>query len=125
MIFNTISFKHNIDNDNDNSTNMNPMTTLPSPFLMNTIIPVPLYDWKSVYVPNQNFNNYSIFNPINSEVKMNVLFKTNSGRKINIIINKDKTIRELFLEFFNKIDKEIYNEKDIYFIYNAQKINYN
>ena len=56
---------------------------------------------------------------------MNVLFRTNNGNNINIVINKDKTIRELILEFFNKIEKKIYNENDIYFIYNAQKINYN
>ena len=56
---------------------------------------------------------------------MNVLFRTNNGNNINIVINKDKTIRELILEFFIKIEKKIYNENDIYFIYNAQKINYN
>ena len=42
----------------------------------------------------------------------------------NIIIEEDKTIQDLFIIYFKKINKpELINrERDIYFIYNASKI---
>ena len=56
--------------------------------------------------------------------KRNIIFRTNKGRTNNIIIEEDKTIQDLFIIYFKKINKpELINrERDIYFIYNASKI---
>ena len=42
-----------------------------------------------------------------------------------ILIEQEKTIQELILAFFKKINNLDLNEDDVYFIYNAHKINYN
>ena len=79
----------------------------------------PESDWRFIYRTNSQFENKP------NEAKMNVLFRTNVGRNINLIIEQEKTIQELILAFFKKINNLDLNEDDVYFIYNAHKINYN
>ena len=53
-------------------------------------------------------------------IKRNIFIRTNKGMTNNIIIEEDKTIQDLFIIYFKKINKP--RERDIYFIYNASKI---
>ena len=82
----------------------------------------------SVYNLNLYNNNYSKLNPIDNkpiEAKMNVLFRTGIGRNINLIIEQEKTIHELILEYLKKNNILDFREDDLYFIFNAQKLKYN
>ena len=92
----------------------NPMNQFAFPSM-----PFPESNWMLVYRTNSQFDNKP------NEAKMNVLFRTNVGRNINLIIEQEKTIHELILAFFKKINNLDLNEDDVYFIYNAHKINYN
>ena len=113
------------DKDKDDNTSMdtnisfstmysNPMNPFAFPSM-----PFPESNWMLVYRTNSQFDNKP------NEAKMNVLFRTNVGRNINLIIEQEKTIHELILAFFKKINNLDLNEDDVYFIYNAHKINYN
>ena len=113
------------DKDKDDNTSMdtnisfstmyyNPMNPFAFPSM-----PFPESNWMLVYRTNSQFVNKP------NEAKMNVLFRTNVGRNINLIIEQEKTIHELILAFFKKINNLDLNEDDVYFIYNAHKINYN
>ena len=113
------------DKDKDDNTSMdtnisfstmyyNPMNQFAFPSMS-----FPESDWRFIYRTNSQFENKP------NEAKMNVLFRTNVGRNINLIIEQEKTIQELILAFFKKINNLDLNEDDVYFIYNAHKINYN
>ena len=122
---NYLKLNEDNDKDKDNNTSMgtnisfstmysNPMNPFAFPSM-----PFPESDWRFIYRTNSQFDNKP------NEAKMNVLFRTNGGRNINLIIEQEKTIQELILAFFKKINNLDLNEDDVYFIYNAHKINYN
>ena len=122
---NYLKLNENNDEDKDDNTSMdtnisfstmysNPMNPFAFPSM-----PFPESNWMLVYRTNSQFDNKP------NEAKMNVLFRTNVGRNINLIIEQEKTIHELILAFFKKINNLDLNEDDVYFIYNAHKINYN
>ena len=108
--------------DKDNKTTMlpNPLS-MPMPmmhFSMNNNI-LNDDDWRKIYntTVERNFNAFD---------KMNVVFKTSRGLRINIIIDPDKTISDLIRIFFMRVDREeLFQRNDIIFIYNAQKLEYN
>ena len=119
--------KLNKDNDKDKYDNTSMDTNISfstmysnpmNPFAFPSM-PFPESNWMLVYRTNSQFENKL------NEAKMNVLFRTNVGRNINLIIEQEKTIQELILSFFKKINNLDLNEDDVYFIYNAHKINYN
>ena len=122
---NYLKLNEDNDEDKDDNTSMdtnisfstmysNPMNPFAFPSM-----PFPESNWMLVYRTNSQFDNKP------NEAKMNVLFRTNVGRNINLIIEQEKTIHELILAFFKKINNLDLNEDDVYFIYNAHKINYN
>ena len=122
---NYLKLNEDNDKDKDNNTSMgtnisfstmysNPMNPFAFPSMK-----LPESNWMLVYRTNSQFENKL------NEAKMNVLFRTNVGRNINLIIEQEKTIQELILAFFKKINNLDLNEDDVYFIYNAHKINYN
>ena len=80
-------------------------------------------NWMSVYKPiSETLNNKKT-----EERKMNIVFQTQRGKKVNIIIDIEKTISDLIKMFFERIGKPEYfhNQREYYFIYNAQVLNYN
>ena len=108
--------------DKDNKTTMfpNPLSmSMPMMhFSMNNNI-LNDDDWRKIYntTVERNFNAFD---------KMNVVFKTSRGLRINIIIDPDKTISDLIRIFFMRVDREeLFQRNDIIFIYNAQKLEYN
>ena len=122
---NYLKLNEDNDEDKDDNTSMdtnisfstmysNPMNPFAFPSM-----PFPESNWMLVYRTNSRLDNKP------NEAKMNVLFRTNVGRNINLIIEQEKTIQELILAFFKKINNLDLNEDDVYFIYNAHKINYN
>ena len=122
---NLLKLNEDNDEDKDDNTSMgtnisfstmysNPMNPFAFPSM-----PFPESNWMLVYRTNSQYDNKP------NEAKMNVLFRTNVGRNINLIIEQEKTIHELILAFFKKINNLDLNEDDVYFIYNAHKINYN
>ena len=126
-MFNMNYLKLNEDNDEDKDDNTSMDTNISfstmysnhmNPFAFPSM-PFPESNWMLVYRTNSQFDNKP------NEAKMNVLFRTNVGRNINLIIEQEKTIQELILAFFKKINNLDLNEDDVYFIYNAHKINYN
>ena len=123
---------NNKDKDKDDNTSMDTMisfsTMYQNPMDPFASMPFSENSWKYIYNLNLYNNNYSPINLIKNkpnEVKMNVLFRTNVGSSINLIIEQEKTIHELIQEYFKKINKLDFREDDYYFIFNAQKINYN
>ena len=120
-MFNMNLLKLNKDDNTSMDTNISFSTMYSNP--MNPFafpsMPFPESDWRFIYRTNSQFDNKP------NEDKMNVLFRTNVGRNINLIIEQEKSIHELILAFFKKINNLDLNEDDVYFIYNAHKINYN
>ena len=84
-------------------------------------------NWQGVYTgimnPNQIQNNSSNINQGN---KMTIIFKPTSGAKpISILYDYGKTVEELILTFFKRVDKEnLFNEGGVAFLHNAMEINY-
>ena len=76
-----------------------------------------------------NNNNFGIGMNNNFGMKMNnnffnVIFKTIQGKKTNLSIGKETTIREMLKQYFREINKpELMNNKDIAFLYNARILN--
>ena len=61
-----------------------------------------------------------------SKGKTNIIFKTTRGTALNIIIDYEKTVRELIQLYFKRLGKpELFNRhSDIYFLFNANRLNY-
>ena len=83
------------------------------------------YGWINLYSPNNQYfsNSNNIINP----QKINVVFRTINSVITNILIDNDKTLSELILIYFKRINsKELFDKpSDIIFIHNAKKIDYN
>ena len=58
--------------------------------------------------------------------KINCIFNTTTGRKINILIDHGKTIHDLIKIYFARVETpELINrDQDICFVYNATKLNF-
>ena len=59
--------------------------------------------------------------------KINAVFKTTKGMKLNMYINFGKTVSELIKIYFKRVEKPylFYRPQDNCFIYNAKRINFN
>ena len=70
-------------------------------------------NWTRVYTTN--------FLPVNQEKsvdKMNIIIKTSTGHKVNIIIDYDKTLEDLIKIYFERIGKlELLYSNSVYFLY--------
>ena len=94
--------------------------------------------WEGVYNinnmnnMNNNMNNINNMNQVNnmppvSIDQINVVFKLTNGSRKNVTISLNKTVGELICIFLKKMGSEdlIGNTKDICFLNNATKLNYN
>ena len=78
-------------------------------------------NWKQGYSTNNNISNQI---PVNNTY--NCLFKTSNGKIFTLLFNSGRTIADLILTFFKKIDQEdLYKKGGITFIYNTEKLSYN
>ena len=81
--------------------------------------------WMSIYKQNSFYQNNFMLNNM-SKGKTNIIFKTTRGTALNIIIDYEKTVRELIQLYFKRLGKpELYDRpSDIYFLFNANRLNY-
>ena len=78
-------------------------------------------NWTQGYSINNNMNNQI---PINNTY--NCIFKTSNGKKFAILFNSGKTVADLILTFFKRVDQEdLYEKGGISFIYNTEQLDYN
>ena len=85
----------------------------------------PITDWKGIY-NTQNISLTQFAPQKHNEIKINIIFKTNSGRTINIVIDAEKTISELIQTFFKRIGRpELFDRVNYYFIHQAKIIHFN
>ena len=80
-------------------------------------------NWMNMYntgIPNQNQTMFD-------SGKINVIFRTTKAVRTNITIDSNKTMSQLIQIYFARIGKpELFERpKDICFIFNANKINFN
>ena len=87
--------------------------------------------WQGIYNSN-NLNNMNNMNQMNNMPqfdvdKINVVFKLTNGSIKIVTISLDKTVGEFIYIFLKKMGSEelIGNTKDICFLNNATKLNYN
>ncbi len=77
-------------------------------------------NWTQGYSINNNMNNQI---PINNTY--NCIFKTSNGKKFAILFNSGKTVADLILTFFKRVDQEdLYEKGGISFIYNTEQLDY-
>ena len=77
-------------------------------------------NWTQGYSINNNMNNQI---PINNTY--NCVFKTSNGKKFTILFNSGKTVADLILTFFKRVDQEdLYEKGGISFIYNTEQLDY-
>ena len=77
-------------------------------------------NWTQGYSINNNMNNQI---PINNTY--NCIFKTSNGKKFTILFNSGKTVADLILTFFKRVDQEdLYEKGGISFIYNTEQLDY-
>ena len=78
---------------------------------------------------NNNFinnNNQIPFNNNSQVFRMNFVFKTSSGNRFNVLFDPEKTVEDLILTFFRRVDKEeLFKKGGISFVHNAAEIPYN
>ena len=81
--------------------------------------------WEGVYNIN-NMNQVNNMPPVSID-QINVVFKLTNGSRKNVTISLNKTVGELICIFLKKMGSEdlIGNTKDICFLNNATKLNYN
>ena len=77
-------------------------------------------NWTQGYSINNNMNNQI---PINNTY--NCIFKTSNGKQFAILFNSGKTVADLILTFFKRVDQEdLYEKGGISFIYNTEQLDY-
>ena len=73
-------------------------------------------------VSNNNFQNNQF--QMNNN-KINILFKSNNGKNFIILFDYGRTVEDLILTFFKRINQEyLFQQGGIHFIYNTQHIDY-
>ena len=78
-------------------------------------------NWKQGYSTSNDVSNQI---PVNNTY--NCVFKTSNGKIFTLLFNSGRTIADLILTFFKKIDQEdLYKKGGITFIYNTEKLSYN
>ena len=81
-------------------------------------------NWMQGYTPS-HAGNQNLSNSQGPSNKINCIFTTSDGKKITILIDHGKTIKELIKIFFLRVEKpELFDRKqDICFLFNATKMN--
>ena len=82
-------------------------------------------NWRGDY--NLNFNqNQNNPNPLqNQNNKMNIVFRTSNGKLFNILFDPERTIEDLILTFFRRVDREeLFTKGGVAFVHNALQFSY-
>ena len=88
---------------------------------MNNNIP----NWKNGYSIGNFDQNQVQFNNNNQIERMNFVFKMTNGSRINLLFDPEKTVEDLILTFFRRMNSEhLFEKGGVTFIYNASEINY-
>ena len=113
---------------------MNPMQQMfMFPFMGNNMNNMPFQqmnvggnsNWMQFYSINNN--NQNNINPIQLDYsKFNCVFKTSNGKTFNLLFNAGRTVEDLILTFFKRVDKEdLFKKKGVSFVYNTAQLDYN
>ena len=80
-------------------------------------------NWRQNYNLNNNQNS---FQPSpNQNTKINIVFRTSNGRLFNVLFDPERTVEELILTFFKRVDKEeLFTQGGVAFVHNALQIDY-
>ena len=81
-------------------------------------------NWMQFYSINNN--NQNNINPIQLDYsKFNCVFKTSNGKTFNLLFNAGRTVEDLILTFFKRVDQEdLFTKKGISFVYNTAPLDY-
>ena len=122
--FNNNNFINNNFNNNFNNTGFGPnMNTMIQGMNMGGVS-----GWRDLYnTKNQNVNQLQGTVNFSGGRKVNLLFRTTKGMKINMMIDFGKTVREMIEIYFKRVEKPdlINRPQDICFIFNAKRIDFN
>ena len=113
---------------------MNPMQQMfMFPFMGNNMNNMPFQqmnvggnsNWMQFYSINNN--NQNNINPIQLDYsKFNCVFKTSNGKTFNLLFDAGRTVEDLILTFFKRVDKEdLFKKKGVSFVYNTAQLDYN
>ena len=113
---------------------MNPMQQMfMFPFMGNNMNNMPFQqmnvggnsNWMQLYSINNN--NQNNINPIQLDYsKFNCVFKTSNGKTFNLLFDAGRTVEDLILTFFKRVDKEdLFKKKGVSFVYNTAQLDYN
>ena len=82
-------------------------------------------NWMQFYSINNN--NQNNINPNQLDYsKFNCVFKTSNGKTFNLLFNAGRTVEDLILTFFKRVDKEdLFKKKGVSFVYNTAQLDYN
>ena len=71
-------------------------------------------------------NNQNSFQPSpNQNTKINIVFRTGNGKLFNILFDPERTVEELILTFFKRVDREeLFTKGGVAFVNNAMQIDY-
>ena len=121
---NNNNFINNNFNNNFNNTGFGPnMNTMIQGMNMGGVS-----GWRDLYnTKNQNANQLQGTVNFSGGRKVNLLFRTTKGMKINMMIDFGKTVREMIEIYFKRVEKPdlINRPQDICFIFNAKRIDFN
>ena len=113
---------------------MNPMQQMfMFPFMGNNMNNMPFQqmnvggnsNWMQLYSINNN--NQNNINPIQLDYsKFNCVFKTSNGKTFNLLFDAGRSVEDLILTFFKRVDKEdLFKKKGVSFVYNTAQLDYN
>ena len=113
---------------------MNPMQQMfMFPFMGNNMNNMPFQqmnvggnsNWMQLYSINNN--NQNNINPIQLDYsKFNCVFKTSNGKTFNLLFDAGRTVEDLIVTFFKRVDKEdLFKKKGVSFVYNTAQLDYN
>ena len=83
--------------------------------------------WKGDYnlSNNQNQNNFQSNPYQNQDNKMNIVFRTSNGKTFNILFSPERTVEDLILTFFKRVDQEeLFTKGGVAFVHNALQFSY-
>ena len=82
-------------------------------------------NWKADYNLNFNQNQNNFIPGQMQDTKMNIVFRTSNGRLFNILFDSERTVEDLILTFFKRVDKEeLFEKGGVAFVHNALQFSY-
>ena len=88
--------------------------------------------YKNVNLIQTGFRNYNFYEQFENLIpkqpdysKYNCVFKIDNWTNVTLLINAGKTVEDLILTFFKRVDKEdLFTKKGISFVYNTAPLDY-